>query len=199
MTKREFISELKSQLSRYDEQEVASALQYYIEIIDDKMDNGLSEYAAVKSLGTPQSVALSIRSELVVKQVERTERHENKKGGIKNSRILLATMLASPVLLPLGIGLIAVLFALTVTLGSLLLAFSLSAGACLLSIAPALFIMISDGMGFLAILLTTGGLLVAAGVCGLLFSVLLKCAQVILFSINKAFSKKASKKLSEAN
>ena len=53
MTKREFLDMLNKQTSRLPEAERSRLLEYYGEIIDDRMEEGLSEAEAVAALGDP--------------------------------------------------------------------------------------------------------------------------------------------------
>jgi len=61
MTKNEFIRELESRIKKYpDHSEITS---YYYELIQDKMDSGMTEYEAVESLGSLDKIVKDIENE----------------------------------------------------------------------------------------------------------------------------------------
>ena len=60
MTKKEFLSELEMQLHGLPKQDIEDRVLFYSEIIDDKMEEGLSEEDAVFQLGSAQEIAKQI-------------------------------------------------------------------------------------------------------------------------------------------
>ena len=61
MTKNEFLRELENRIRKYpDHQEIVS---YYYELIQDKMDSGMSEFEAVDSLGSLDKIVRDIENE----------------------------------------------------------------------------------------------------------------------------------------
>ena len=61
MTKNEFIKELENRIKKYpDHSEIIS---YYYELIQDKMDSGMSEWEAVESLGSLDKIVRDIENE----------------------------------------------------------------------------------------------------------------------------------------
>ena len=65
MTKQEFISELRDKLSRFPKQEVEERLDFYSEMIDDRIEDGLTEEAAISDLGTSDEIAAQIINDIV--------------------------------------------------------------------------------------------------------------------------------------
>ena len=63
MTKRKFLAKLESALSSLSAEERNRQLDYYEEMIDDMMEEGMSEEEAVSRLGSVQGVAAKILSE----------------------------------------------------------------------------------------------------------------------------------------
>ena len=57
MTKYEFLEKLKSGLHGLPDKELKSSLEYYGEMIDERIEGGLSEEDAVAQLGDPETVA----------------------------------------------------------------------------------------------------------------------------------------------
>lgn len=60
MTKHEFISQLRSHLSGLPKEDIEQSIEYYSEIIDDRIEDGTSEDAAVKAMGSPAEIAKQI-------------------------------------------------------------------------------------------------------------------------------------------
>ena len=64
MNKLEFIAALGSRLSGFPEREVEERIAFYLEMIDDRMEEGLSEAEAVAAVGSPDAVAAQIMAEI---------------------------------------------------------------------------------------------------------------------------------------
>ncbi|SEG05405.1 Protein of unknown function [Eubacterium ruminantium] len=60
MNKQEFLEELYSKLHELSEEDKKKSIDYYSEIIDDRVEEGMSEEAAVDSLGYIGDIALQI-------------------------------------------------------------------------------------------------------------------------------------------
>ena len=60
MTKKEFLSGLRKKLVKLNRADLKERLGFYSEIIDDKMEEGLSEEDAVFQLGSAQEIAKQI-------------------------------------------------------------------------------------------------------------------------------------------
>ena len=61
MTKEQFLNELQNRLSFLPSSEVAPFISYYREMIEDRMEEGMSEEAAVADVGDPIELAAAIR------------------------------------------------------------------------------------------------------------------------------------------
>lgn len=64
MTKDEFLSALGSRLSGIPSEDRRKSLEYYSEIIDDRMEDGLSQEEAVEALGSVEDIVLTILSDI---------------------------------------------------------------------------------------------------------------------------------------
>lgn len=64
MTKREFLKQLRSRLSRLSEAECDQVLLYWSEAIDDRLEAGMTEEQIFNELESPDAIALRILSEL---------------------------------------------------------------------------------------------------------------------------------------
>ena len=60
MTKADFLKALATRLSSLSEIDVARSLDYYEEMIDDRMDDGMTEEEAVAAAGSPEDAAREI-------------------------------------------------------------------------------------------------------------------------------------------
>ncbi len=60
MNKYKFLSALKDKLSALPHEDVNRSLDFYREMLDDRMEDGLSESAAVAAIGTPEDIAAQI-------------------------------------------------------------------------------------------------------------------------------------------
>lgn len=60
MNKLEFLFELEERLKGLPDEDRKKSLEYYFEIIDDRMDEGLSEEEAVAACGDPEQIAEQI-------------------------------------------------------------------------------------------------------------------------------------------
>ena len=68
MTKQEFLSALKKRLSRMPEEDRLRTLDYYKEMIEDRMEEGLSEEKAVKDLGALEDIVTQCLQDAPKKQ-----------------------------------------------------------------------------------------------------------------------------------
>ena len=68
MNKIEFTLELSKQLLGLPEDEIKEKVLFYVEMIDDRMDEGMSEHDAVADVGSPEEIAEEIISEFPLKK-----------------------------------------------------------------------------------------------------------------------------------
>ena len=126
MNKQEFLSKLKNSLSRLPKKEVDERIEFYSEMIDDRVEDGLSEEQAVAGLGTVEQVATQIVSEIPLSRIV-TERIKPKRKMKAWEIVLLAV--GSPIWLALLIS----AFAVAISLYAVLWAFVVSAWAVVIS------------------------------------------------------------------
>ncbi len=129
MTKQEFLAQLQAGLSGLTESDAQERLNFYSEMIDDRIEEGLSEEQAVAQIGDVQGIIASILSEIPQRAPEKvitnaenpthkTEapKKENKKR-METWQILLL-ILGFPLWLPLLIAAFAVVISLLASLWS---------------------------------------------------------------------------------
>ena len=113
MNKNEFLQALRQKLSGLPEADVARSLEYYSEIIDDHVEDGLSEAEAVAALGSLDDIAQQILQEIPLQKLVK-ERIKPRRA-LKAGEIVLL-ILGAPVWLPLLIAALAIVFTVYVVL-----------------------------------------------------------------------------------
>ncbi len=118
MTKSEFLNALRERLSELPEKEVESRLNFYSEMIDDRVEDGVLEPAAVWHLGDVDEIASEIIADIPLKKLVKNK--------IKRRRRLKAweiTLLAtgSPVWFPLLLAVIIVAFAVYISIWAVII------------------------------------------------------------------------------
>ena len=116
MTKQEFISSLQAKLSGLPKQDAEERLAFYGEMIDDRMEEGLSEEEAVLDIGSIDELVAQIIADIPLSKIAK-ERIKQKRRFKAWEIVLLA--LGSPIWLSLAIAAFAVLLSLYIVLWSL--------------------------------------------------------------------------------
>ncbi len=168
MNKQEFLDCLRARLSGLPQTDVDDRLAFYGEMIDDRMEEGFSEEAAVADVGSVEEIASQIISDVPLSKIAR-ERIKPKRRLKAWEIVLLA--LGSPIWLSLAIAAAAVLLSLYVVLWSLLislLAIFVSFAACALGGVAASVLFFCQGNATSGILMI-GASLVCAGLAIFLF------------------------------
>ena len=120
MNKTEFLFALRENLSNLSESDINDFVEYYSEMIDDRIEEGLTEEAAVKDIGTPEEVANRIMDECSIPKLIKaklTPKHKLKTWEI----VLIAA--GSPIWLSLLIAAFAVVISLLAALVSVIISF----------------------------------------------------------------------------
>jgi|GEM_PF-1364075 len=73
MTKEEYLKQLKSELTGLDERDIKEVISDQEEFIRDAMSAGRSEQEVLRSLGSPKSLADSLKLEFKVKRIDSAE------------------------------------------------------------------------------------------------------------------------------
>ena len=117
MTKREFLSELRVRLSGLPAKDAEEHLDYYCEMIDDRIEEGLSEEDAVAAVGTVSDVAAQILAEEPIEEEPIEGEVPKKRKARRKMRGWEITLLVlgSPIWLSLLIAAFSVLFSLIVS------------------------------------------------------------------------------------
>ena len=118
MLKQEFLDRLKEALAGLPEEDIAERLSFYGEMIDDRMEDGLTEEEAVAGIGPVDEIADGIVGDTPIMKIVR-ERVKPKHRMRAWEKALL--VLGSPVWLPLLIAAFACLFSVYVVLWAVIL------------------------------------------------------------------------------
>ena len=111
MTKKEFLEKLKNSLSVLNESDREERLNFYSEMIEDRIEEGYSEEDAVKTVGDPEEIASQIVSEY--SNVKKTNKKASTKRKLRTWEIVLFWV-GLPLWLPLAIAAAAIVFTLYV-------------------------------------------------------------------------------------
>lgn len=168
MDKQEFLLQLRKGLSGLPQADIEERLTFYSEMIDDRMEEGLSEEDAVNGIGAVGTIIPQIVADIPLTKLVR-ERITPKKRMSAWEIVLL--VLGSPVWLSLLIAVFAVILALYVSLWSVILslwAIFVSLICCALGSLAAAVIGFAQGEGLAGIAVTGTGI-VCAGLSVFLF------------------------------
>jgi len=170
MNKLEFLLKLDAKLSGLPEEDIDRSVDYYSEMIDDRMEDGLSEEEAVAAVGEPAEIAAHILSELPLGKLVKAK--------LKPQRALRAweivlLVLGSPVWIPLLAAALVVILSIYVVIWSIVvslyavdLSLAVSTVACVAAAVP-----YAEGGNTAAGVFMLGGALILAGLAIFLFLV----------------------------
>jgi len=180
MTKQEFLERLRAGLSGLPEADIEEQLRFYSEMIDDRMEDGLSEEESVKQTGDPAQIAARIISETPITRLVREK--------VKNRRPMgalgiILIVLGFPLWFPLAITIFAVLFSISITIFAILFSLWATDFAMALS-SPTLFV--GSIIYFIHANITHGFLSLSASfvMAGLAILMFFACKVLSKFTIN---------------
>lgn len=118
MSKQEFLAQLRKGLSGLPKDDIEGRLAFYNEMIDDRMEDGLSEEEAVSAVGSVDEIVAQVVAEIPLARVAK-ERIKPKRRMQAWEVVLL--VLGSPIWLSLLIAAFAVIFSIYVVLWSVVI------------------------------------------------------------------------------
>lgn len=161
MNKTEFTQALCEKLSCLPWEEVEERVTFYSEMIDDRMEEGLSEAEAVAAVGTVEEIAAQIIGEIPLAKIVKEKMKPKRR--LRGWEILLL-VLGSPVWLSLLIAVAAVVFSLYASLWSVIISlwavFAALAGCSLGGVAAGAVLVCTDNV-FPGIAMVGAGLVCA--------------------------------------
>ena len=118
MCKQEFLTQLRKGLSGLPQRDIEERLSFYSEMIDDRMEEGLSEEEAVLAVGSVEEIVSQIIGDIPLAKLAKERVKGNRR--LKSWEIVLL-VLGSPLWLSLGIAAFAVIFSVYVSLWSVII------------------------------------------------------------------------------
>ena len=112
MNKQEFIDALRKKLSNLPSQEVEGRIAFFAEMIDDRIEDGLSEEDAVADVGAIDSIAMQIAEEIPISKIIKNNINKKKRSALETTLLIIG----SPIWLALIISAFAVIFSLYASL-----------------------------------------------------------------------------------
>ena len=136
MTKQEFLDTLKEKISKLPYDEVEEHLSFYSEMIDDSIEDGLTEEEAVNKIGNVDKIAEEILSEvpfykLIIEKIKRARDFSNLE--------VIMIILCAPIWFSLLVAVGAVVFSVYVSIWAIIISLWACFGA-LVACAPYCFI-----------------------------------------------------------
>lgn len=182
MTKSEFLNELKNQIAIYPSEETDRSIEYYSEMIDDRMEDGMTEAEAIASLGKIEAIAQQIKEELpittLVKQKTKEKTKDKKLPVWAIILLIFGFPLWGGVLLAIIsaiLGLYILIWSMDLFLWTMMLGFGICGlagvagfiGSCIYGSAGSALFYLGTTLagGGLGIFLFFGSLLLAKGIC----------------------------------
>lgn len=126
MTKQAFLSELRKGLAGLPADDVEERLAFYAEMIDDRMEDGVSEETAVGELGAVDTLAAQIIADVPLTKLVR----QKLRTGRRSAWEIVLLILGAPLWLPLLLAALAVVLALVVSLWAVLVSLWAVFAAC---------------------------------------------------------------------
>lgn len=130
MSKQEFLEQLRRGLSGLPQEDVEERLTFYSEMLEDRMEEGLSEEEAVSAAGSVDEIVAQVVADIPLAKIAR-ERIRPKRQLNAGELILLA--LGSPIWLSLGIAAAAVILSLYVSVWAIIVSLWAVFGALAIS------------------------------------------------------------------
>ena len=168
MTKQAFLDELRKGLAGLPQEDIEERITFYGEIIDDSIEEGLSEEEAVARCGSVEEIVSQTLADIPLTKLVKEKVKPNR--ALKAWEIVLI-ILGFPVWFPLLIAAVSVIFAFYITIWSLIITLwaaelAIAVGALALIAAAVLFMVQGHAPTGLAAL---GAGLLAAGLSVFLF------------------------------
>ncbi len=118
MSKQDFLNKLKAELSGLSAADMDERLAFYAEMIDDRMEDGLTEEEAVAAIGTVEDIAAQIIADIPFSRIARERIKPSRR--LRGWEIALLVM-GVPLWLPLGIAAMAIIVAVYASLWSVII------------------------------------------------------------------------------
>ncbi len=168
MSKQEFLAELRKGLSGLPQDDIEERLTFYSEMLDDRIEEGLSEEEAVLAIGDVEEIVGQTVADIPFAKIAK-ERIKPKRQLKAWEIVLLA--LGAPIWLSLGVAAAAVILALYISLWAVIVSLWMVFGAlavCAVGSVPVCIIFTAGGNFFSGVAMLAAGI-VCAGLSIFLF------------------------------
>ncbi|MCR5048221.1 MAG: DUF1700 domain-containing protein [Saccharofermentans sp.] len=113
MNKAEFLKELRTKLNGLPQNDIEERVSFYTEMIDDRVEDGMSEEEAIEQIGPVDKVVETIVSEIPLSKIVKAKVKPRKKMPVW---VIVLLVLGFPVWFPILISLVSVIFSVYLTL-----------------------------------------------------------------------------------
>lgn len=161
MSKQEFLVQLRKGLSGLPQEDIEERLTFYSEMIDDRMEEGLSELEAVSAIGTVDAIITQILSDTPLTKLVKEK--AKPKRTVKPLEIVLL-ILGSPIWLSLLIAAFAIILAAYIVVWSVVItlwSIEASFAACTLGGIVSTAVFSFQGNGFTGLAMLSAGVICA--------------------------------------
>ena len=168
MNKIEFLRQLEKKLQALPDAERKQSLEYYFEIIDDRMEDGMGEEEAVAACGDVDEIAEQI---IVDTPLTKLVKQKTKNRRRMQAWEIVLIVLGFPIWLSLGVAVFCVLLAISIVLWCVVMCVfvcSISCGACAFALSVAAIAAFCTG-NYLPGLVLLGCAMICAGLTILFF------------------------------
>ena len=168
MNKIEFIESLKQKLSNLPKDELEERVNFYLEIIEDKIEEGIKEQEAIAQLGSVEEIANQIISDIPLRKLAKEKLKKQRK--LQTWEIFLL-VIGFPLWFSLLVAFLAIILALYISLWAIVISFmaifiALALSSIALILLTGLYVLTSQGSTALMIF---GLSLVCAGLSIMFF------------------------------
>lgn len=161
MSKQEFLTQLRKGLAGLPQDDIEERLAFYSEMIEDQLEEGVSEMEAVSAVGSVPEIVAQVVADIPFTKIAKERIRPRRRLSAGNITLLV---LGSPIWLSLGIAAFAVILSLYVVLWSVIIslwAVFVSLAACALGGVMGCMIFIVSGNGVYGIAVLAAGLVCA--------------------------------------
>lgn len=179
MNKQEFLSEIRSRLAGLSQEDINKSVDYYSEMIDDRMEDGLSEEDAVQELGSAEDIAAAVLMDIPFPKLVRERVNTGRMPGILE---IVLIVLGFPIWGSLLVAAVCVIFSLYMVFFGMLIAVyavGLSLVICAVGGILGMIVMICTGRVPAALFLLGAGL-ISAGMAVLIIPMLNQIVKAIV-------------------
>lgn len=199
MRKQDFIKELRINLSFLPKEEIEDRISFYSELIDDKIEEGLKEEDAIKSIGNVNEIIDQIINDMPLSKIAKDKIKPKRKLSALEVTLII---IGSPIWLSLLLSLVAILFSLYIVGWSVVISiwavFISLISVLVAGIALTIISLFSNSalvaLSYLGATLVILGLTILMHyVCKIMTKVYIKLTKLIVLSIKKKMLKRGEK------